>query len=131
MMNWLRRMMYGRNGVDPLSLAIVIAGTVVLILSQLVRLPLLSVLYWVCMFLFFYRAFSRNIYKRRAENMRYMTILRHFKDWWKLRLRMVREVRTHKYLQCPRCRQRLRVPRGKGKINISCSKCGEQFQRKV
>ena len=134
-MNWYRRFMYGRNGADPLNWAVMVALMVLLVLSHAIRIPLVmavtQVLYWLLAVLFFFRTFSKNIYRRREENMRYCTILRHVKDWFRLRKKMAAEAGTHKYLRCPRCGQRLRVPRGKGQISVRCAKCGEEFQRKV
>ena len=127
-MNWLRRFMYGRNGVDQLSLAALILGMLISITAQLVRLPLLSLLSWLCMVVVFYRMFSRNLYKRREENMKFMGVLNRIKGWFQLRYRMVLDSRTYKYLKCPGCRQRIRAPRGKGRIRVTCQKCRESFE---
>lgn len=130
-MNWLRRMMYGRNGIDPLGLATVALGMIILLAAQLANLPLLGTLYYLCGVVFFFRVLSRNIYKRRSENLKFVTILNRVKAWFQLRIKIIRELPTFRYLKCPHCRQRLRVPRGKGRINIRCQKCGNQFLRKV
>ena len=66
-----------------------------------------------------FRTFSRNTYKRYQENRKYLMLLQRLKD------------REHCYFDCPRCRQQVRVPRGKGKIAISCPKCKEKFIRKT
>lgn len=130
-MNWMRRLLYGRNGIDQLSLAILIFGAMTLILAQLIRMPLVGVVYWLCMFLFFYRTLSRNTYRRREENMRYLLLMKRVRDWFRLRGRMIREARTHTYLKCPRCGQRIRAPRGKGRVVITCQKCRGSFGKKL
>ena len=66
-----------------------------------------------------FRTLSRNTYKRYQENRKFLQIFDRLKD------------RQHRYFDCPKCRQTVRVPRGKGKIAISCPKCGEKFIRKT
>ena len=66
-----------------------------------------------------FRMYSRNIEARRRENAAFQRVLTQLKD------------RDHRYYHCPKCRQTVRVPRGRGKINIRCPKCGEQFIKKT
>jgi len=74
---------------------------------------------------------SRNIKRRRAENDRFL------RYWWPVRtkasrsLSLARQRKTHKFFKCPGCGNTLRVPRGKGKLQITCPKCGERFSRKT
>jgi len=119
----IRHFMQGRYGSDKLNTAILIAGLVACFLSML--LPgmllklLLTVLSYVCMIWAIFRAFSRNTYKRYQENRKYLRFLDRIKD------------KEHRYFDCPRCRQSVRVPRGKGKISITCPKCKEKFIKKT
>lgn len=135
MYNRLQRFFYGRNGPDQLGAATLATGLVLSIVAQFVTfLPvrsLLHILDWCLLVLFFYRLFSRNVYKRREENMKFLAMTGKARAWFRLRGRMVKESGTYKYLKCPACDQPLRVPRGKGKINIRCSKCGVSFIRNV
>lgn len=120
----LRRFMLGRYGTDKLNMAILTAGVVISVLSMLIRgLPILN---WVLTLLAYalliwalFRTLSRNTYKRYRENRRYLLLLQRFQD------------REHRYFDCPRCRQQVRVPRKKGKISITCPKCKEKFIRKT
>ncbi len=129
--NWFRNFMVGRYGQDHLNVALCVGAVVSWLLSILFRGWLWNVLYFVLLGLAFFRMFSRRIEKRRAENDRFLTY------WWPIRrklelsLRKLKERRTHKFFKCPSCRNTLRVPRGKGKVNITCPKCGERFQRKT
>ena len=66
-----------------------------------------------------FRCLSRNTYKRYQENRKYLQLLDRVKD------------REHRYFDCPKCHQRVRVPRGKGKISISCPRCKEKFVRQT
>ena len=77
------------------------------------------VLSYALMILAIWRSLSRNINKRYQENRRFCLMLDRVKD------------RKNRYFLCPRCRQTVRVPRGKGKIMITCPKCKEKFQRKT
>ena len=65
------------------------------------------------------RCFSRNTYKRYNENRKFLLMVDRIKD------------RAHRYYSCPKCRQTVRVPRGKGKIAIICPKCREKFVKKT
>ena len=78
----------------------------------------------------YYRTFSRNISKRTEENYKFYTLKdrvdNKFKGWkeqWANR-------KVYHYYRCPQCRQKLRVPRGRGRIQISCPRCGTQFIKK-
>lgn len=118
-----RRFMVGRYGTDKLNMAILVAGLVASILNGFIRFPLinwtLALLSYILMGWAVFRTFSRNTYKRYQENRKYLLFLQKIKD------------REHRYYDCPRCRQQVRVPRGKGKIAITCPKCKEKFIRKT
>ena len=93
------------------------------ILSSILGGFLLKVILWALsyglMIWAIFRCLSRNTYKRYQENRRYLQLLDRVKD------------RQHRYYDCPKCRQRVRVPRGKGKISITCPRCKEKFVRKT
>ena len=118
----LGRFMMGRYGTDKLNMWILGAGVVVCLISVFIQFPpvnlaLTAVSYGLMIWAIF-RTFSRNTYKRYRENRRFLMCLDRIKD------------REHRYFDCPKCRQPVRVPRGKGKIMITCPKCKEKFQRK-
>ena len=132
--NAAARFMYGRNGADQLSyatLALAIAADVVqtFVRSDLTKRGL-GIISLMLLFLTFWRMFSKNLAKRRAENQKFLE-----KVWWPLR-RKNRDARQraadkeHKYFTCPTCRTVCRVPRGKGKIVITCPKCGGEIKGK-
>ena len=80
---------------------------------------MLSLLAYVPLIWSMFRMYSRNIEARRRENAAFQRFFTRLRD------------RQNRYFTCPRCRQVVRVPRGKGRINIRCPKCGEQFVRKT
>ena len=119
----LRSFMAGRYGTDKLNMTILGAGVVICLITvfvpwQPVDLLLTAVSYGL-MFWAIFRCLSRNTYKRYQENRKYLTMVERLKD------------REHRYFDCPRCRQPVRVPRGKGKIAITCPKCKEKFIKKT
>ena len=118
----LRRFMSGRYGTDKLNTTILGVGVVICLITifipwQQVDLALTAIAYGL-MFWAIFRSLSRNTYKRYQENRKYLTFMERLKD------------REHRYFDCPRCRQPVRVPRGKGKIAITCPKCREKFVKK-
>lgn len=127
-----RRMMYGRYGSDELNLLLLILAVLISLCNAVLSSiftqseifvrwisPSLSLLMLGLLGVNLYRCFSRNIYKRQKENRRLRNFLTRLKD------------RSHRYYRCPGCRQRVRVPKGRGKINIRCPKCGNQFVKKT
>ena len=129
----LIRFMYGRNGIDQLGLTVVWGCLILDILTMFLsgRFALLgTVLYWVSMAAWVYalfRVFSKNLNKRRAENQRFVNW------WWRVKSRRsgarARHAdKDHKYFTCRSCGTICRVPAGKGKIIITCPKCGAQIQ---
>ena len=119
----LRSFMSGRYGSDRLNMVILCAGLVASILSSLFRnlnaRMIFLVLSYALMIWAIFRALSRNSYKRYQENRRFLLIFDRLKD------------RNNLYFNCPKCRQTVRVPRGKGKISITCPRCREKFIRKT
>ena len=127
--------MTGRYGNDQLNKFLSIAGLVCAFLAVIFGRTKLATLIWllavVLIAIVYARMFSRNIYKRSDENTKYLrkkdSLIRTFnlrKERWKQR-------KSYKFFTCPACNTTLRVPRGKGKINIVCRKCGNSFQGKT
>ena len=118
----LLRFMAGRYGTDQLNSVILWSGVILLLVSMFLS-GWLSFILWllayVCMGLAIFRSFSRQTYKRYQENRKFLNFFQRIKD------------REHRYFACPKCRQSVRVPKGKGKIAITCPKCREKFVKKT
>ena len=119
----LRGFMAGRYGTDKLNMVILSVGLAVSLLSVFVQYApvnlLLVVLSYGLMIWAIWRTLSRNTYKRYQENRKFLQVINRLKD------------RRNRYFDCPKCRQMVRVPRGKGKISITCPRCHEKFIRKT
>lgn len=133
MRNWLRKVMTGRYGVDEFSRFLNTTAMLSLVLSVLFDNGI-SVFFLLVAFgsLFwnYTRMFSRNTYKRRAENNAYLTMRYNLtRKLTGLKQRM-QQKKYYRFYKCPKCGITTRVPKGKGTIRITCPKCGEIFQRK-
>ena len=119
----LRSFMAGRYGVDRLNMAILGAGLIASLLSMFSKAPLwnltLFVLSYGLMIWAIFRTLSRNTYQRYQENRKFLQFFDRLKD------------RQNCYFNCPKCHQMVRVPRGKGKISITCPRCREKFVKKT
>ena len=126
----IQRFMMGRYGFDQLSRALIGAALALSLLTILTRWRLLDFLSTALLLLCVYRALSRQILRRQGENLRFI-------QWWGqvrnnlsgLQTRMA-DQKIHRYFQCPHCGQKVRVPRGRGKICITCPSCHQEFVRK-
>ena len=121
--NSIQRFMVGRYGHDRLNVALLVLGLILCMISMFVGNKLVVLLVTLCsyglMTLALFRCFSRSTYKRYNENRKFLLMIDRIKD------------RAHRYYACPKCRQTVRVPRGKGKIAITCPKCREKFIKKT
>ena len=130
----IARMMIGRNGNDQLNRFLLLADVVLLLLASLLGRrgvgSLLYLLVLVLLGLTYFRMFSRDLYRRRSENERYLRE----KEKLSAKLRILRERwnqrKDYKFFTCPSCKAVMRVPRGRGKIRIVCHKCGNTFMGK-
>ena len=138
MRNKFMQFMIGRYGNDHLNRFISIAGCVLLLLSIILSRWLPSSVSLLCFILAFagliltyYRALSKNIHKRREENAKFLNSQYKVKSHFRLNKEKWSQRKDYKFFRCPACKTTLRVPRGKGKINIVCKKCGNSFQGKT
>ena len=118
----IQRVMAGRYGHDQLNVTLLVVGCVLCFVQMFVPSGagfVLTILSEALLILSLFRCFSRNTYKRYNENRKFLLLIDRIKD------------RDHRYYACPKCRQTVRVPKGKGKISITCPKCREKFIKKT
>ena len=122
-----RRFMWGRYGVDQLGLCLLGGAMGLSVVGWLLSViwrggvlvsAILNLLAYGALIYYLFRVLSRNLDARRRENRRFQNFIASLRD------------RDNRYYRCPRCRQTVRVPKGRGKIKISCPKCSEKFIRK-
>jgi hypothetical protein len=131
-MNWFKRIMAGRYGNDQLSMALLLFALILTLISSFsYNLKLFSYLSYIPLALCIFRMFSKNINKRRMENYKFSMFVSPIYSWSLKKIKRLQDSKTHKYLKCPNCKQTLRVPKGKGKISISCPKCKMDFIKKT
>lgn len=126
----LQRFMWGRYGNDRFNQFLMIVALVCLTLSFF-GLRIFYVLALALLIYVYYRMFSKNLSKRSAENQWYLRKEMKVRRWWQQKKKAFAQRKEYRIYKCPKCGQKLRVPRGKGKIAIRCRKCGEEFIRKT
>ncbi|MDO4343400.1 MAG: hypothetical protein Q4C50_01230 [Eubacteriales bacterium] len=121
------RFLEGRNGIDDLGIVLIVTSLVLLILSMPLKSSLLSMIAIGVLLYSYYRVFSKKLTARRAENQRFLAERERLRfKLQSLKLRMGSR-KDYKYLKCKKCGQKMRVPRKKGKIEVTCPHCGEKF----
>jgi ribosomal protein S27E len=130
-LEWYRRVMTGRYGTDQLTFALLGLYFVLWMAGQVSRLYILALLSLVPLVLCFYRMFSRNTGKRYRENVWFMNYWSKVRLWFFNRTNRIKDRKVHRYYKCPKCANTLRVPKGRGKICITCPVCGNQFIKKT
>ncbi len=116
----IRRFMAGRNGVDQLCWFLLILGVILNLVGTISRITLFSALAYIPLIWTIFRTFSRNVPQRYAENQKFLQFFARIKGR-----------KTYCYFKCPSCKTRVRVPRGKGTLRITCPSCRQQFTKKT
>ena len=122
----LKRFMLGRYGNDRLNQFLMICA-LVCIVPSFFGFSLFYVLAVALMVCVYFRMFSRNISKRTAENQWYLKKEMKVRGFLQKKRQEAGQQKTYRIFKCPACGQKLRVPRGRGRIAIRCRKCGNEF----
>jgi uncharacterized C2H2 Zn-finger protein len=125
-MSTIQRFMLGRNGPDNLTVGTFLAAVILTSFRNNILNYLGLALVSYCIF----RMLSKNIVRRRSESDKFMMIVTPVKEWLTQKIIQIKSSKTHKFFNCPSCKNILRVPRGRGKIHITCPKCGQRFDGK-
>ena len=122
------RFMAGRYGADQFSRFLSFVALALIVLNLFVRSNVLWILGLAALVLTYVRMFSKNFARRRKENEAYLRLKNKltggFRNWKK-------QSKDYVFFRCPGCHAMLRVPRGKGKIRVTCRKCGNAFEKKT
>lgn len=122
--------MVGRYGTDDYSKFLLGSAVTVMVINLLLRVGLLNLLVLVLLAYVYVRMFSKNIQKRYEENSKYLELKRRVTASFGKEKRRMEDRRVNYIYTCPSCKQKIRIPRGKGKICITCPKCRTEFTKK-
>ncbi|NLE14237.1 MAG: hypothetical protein GX626_00005 [Spirochaetales bacterium] len=120
----LQQWSYGRYGFDQLSRVLYIISLVCIGLSLIPDFQLLVIAAFAFMVLVTFRTSSKNTTKRRLENDKFLKLIKKPRAWFAFRKEVYANRKTYCYFTCRECGRHYRVPKGKGKIKISCPGCG-------
>ncbi|WP_051912669.1 hypothetical protein [Carnobacterium funditum] len=127
----IQKFMVGRYGMDKLSTILLYVGLAFIFLFNLLNLPFGGLVGWVAIIISYFRALSRNRTKRYIENQKYLALSRRGKQKFNQLRNKFYQRKQYKYYACPNCKKKLRVPRKKGSIKITCPHCKESFVKKT
>lgn len=125
----LQRFMYGRYGFDQFSKFLMGVAGILLILDIFMNSIFVNSWLIVLIIYVYYRMFSRNTAKRYAENQKYLQLKSKITRKFQTEKWTMKQRKTHHIYKCPTCRQKIRIPRGKGRICITCPKCKTEFTK--
>ena len=144
---WFANLMRGRYGTDDLNRFLLIVAVIFIVLDIFLRMRIIDLLIVALLIYTYCRMFSRNINARYRENQKFLQLVSRFRrrstgggfgggsgggaNGWNAGNAAAGKDRAHKVLRCPGCGEKLRVPKGAGKINITCPHCGTKFIKKV
>lgn len=128
------RFMQGRYGTDAFARFTISVSLILIVAAAFLRRSGLGAILdfagLALMVYTYFRIFSKNISKRYAENQKYLRIRGNIKKRWRREKNILNQRKTYHIYRCPGCSQKIRIPRGKGKIEISCPKCQTKFRKR-
>lgn len=124
------RFMQGRYGADELSRFLTGLGMVLIVLSIFIKSSIFHLLFWVCLIYSYFRMFSKNYSARYAENQKFLSLKNQLRYKAENHKKLRDQKKIYHIYSCPYCKQKIRIPKGKGTIIITCPKCKEEFGKR-
>ena len=124
------RFMQGRYGTDDFYKFLFWVALIGIVINWFFKSQLLSFAVTLILVYAMYRVLSKNHSARYAENQRYLQATAKIRYWFDQQKKLMEERKYHHISTCPKCRQKIRIPKGKGKIMIRCPKCHHEFQKR-
>ncbi len=125
----LQRFFMGRNGMDDLNKFLMGVWLALWIVELFTGSGILSLLSFVLLIYLYFRMFSKNLHKRYQENTKFLNIKNKIAYKFRSEKSMMKQRKTHHIYSCPTCKQKIRIPKGKGRICITCPKCKTEFTK--
>lgn len=131
-MEWLRKFMIGRYGVDFLSRFLIILAFIISVANIFIKNTTVYTIFMAVssalLIISIWRTFSKKIYKRAEENRKYMEATKPLRNWSNITKEKWKNRKKYKYFKCSNCKKDLRVPKNKGKIVVTCPHCGYKME---
>lgn len=122
--------MQGRYGADELSKFLLAVSTIMLFLHMFTRNFVFNLLFWICFAYNCYRMFSKDYTARYNENQKFLGSKNRLKYWWESQKNLREQKKIYHIYKCPYCKQKIRIPKGKGTIIVTCPKCKKEFGKR-
>ena len=122
--------MVGRYGVDEFSRFLLRFAVAMMIVNLIIRIPVLNTVVLLLLVYVYFRMFSRNIQGRYRENLKYKELTWKIRSFFTSKKNQAADLKANHIYKCPKCGQKIRIPRGKGKIIVTCPKCKNEFEKK-
>ncbi len=126
----LMRFMAGRYGTDSLSKFLLVVTFLCLILNLFIKIPGLYFLGLALLVYCYFRMFSRNYTRRSAENAFYLRTTAGIRRFFRKQKSHAQIRKTHHLYKCRQCGKYIKIPKGKGRIEITCPTCKYKFIKK-
>lgn len=119
--------MRGRYGVDELSKFLMMLSVAMIIMGSLTGNTLVNLLGFAAIGSAYFRILSKDYYRCSGQNRKYLQLRHRLGSSWQGQIRRFKERKIYRFYRCPQCRQKVRIPRGRGKVKITCPKCTSEF----
>lgn len=129
-MKWLQKKMQGRYGSDQLSMTLLIIGLIISISGIFLNFKYLSIVSYVLLFIVLFRTFSKNIRQRGLENYKFMIKVSPIYSFFTKKKKHHEIKKDSKIITCPQCKQKMKVPKKRGKILVTCPRCKHKIDAK-
>ena len=124
------RFMQGRYGTDALSMTLIWSSLICIVLDNFLRTGIINILGFGLLLYAYTRIFSRNYGKRSSENRWFLDRTKGIRGIFNNQIKYIKIRKTHHIYTCKSCKQKIRIPKGKGKIMVTCPKCKTQFVKR-
>lgn len=124
------RFMRGRYGTDEFSKVLLIGGIAFMLIANLADSTIIYLMSTALIVFAYFRMFSKDTYRCSLQNQKYLDVKNRLIRGWRSLLDILRQRKDYRIYSCPSCKQKVRIPKGRGKVEITCPKCAAKFSRR-